>query len=261
MPDLSFGQYELAYNMFSFTVATMFASFVFFILARQQVAPKYRPALVVSALVVGIAGYHYWRILGSWTAAYEFLGVEEGVKATGVPFNEAYRYVDWLLTVPLLLVERVAVLSLPKDKGNGMLTRLIIAAAAMIALGYPGETSDNQSTQMIFFVLSCIPFAYILWVLVGELSKAVEGMNGEVQNLLSKTRTIILITWMFYPIAYLFNVFELSGAMGEVGVQVGYTIADVTAKAFYGVFIYFIAKAKSDAEGWAPAEAGKAAHA
>ena len=72
MPDLSFGQYELAYNMFSFTVATMFASFVFFILARQQVAPKYRPALVVSALVVGIAGYHYWRFLGSWTAAYEF---------------------------------------------------------------------------------------------------------------------------------------------------------------------------------------------
>ena len=259
MPNLSFGQFELVYNMFSFTVATMFASFVCFILVRSQVAPKYRPALIVSALVVGIAGYHYWRILGSWKDAYQFLSVSEGFKATGIPFNEAYRYVDWLLTVPLLLVELVAVLSLPKEKSGGMLTRLIIAAAAMIALGYPGETSDDQSTQMIFFVLSCIPFAYILWVLAGELSTAVQGMNGEVKSLISKTRTIILITWMFYPIAYLFNVFELSGAMGEVGVQVGYTIADVTAKAFYGVFIFLIAKAKSDAEGWVPAESGKTA--
>lgn len=251
MPELSFAQFQLVYNMFSFTIATMFAAFVFFILSRQQVAPKYRPALVVSALVVGIAGYHYWRIFGSWSEAYS---LQDGnYIATGKPFNDAYRYVDWLLTVPLLLVELVAVLALDKTKGRSLLTRLIVAATAMIALGYPGEVSTDMTTQGVFFVLSCIPFAYILMVLWGELGSAVKSMSGDVQSLVSKTRMIILITWMFYPIAYLFNMFEMLGPAGEIGVQVGYTLADVTAKALYGVFIYLIASAKSEAEGYKPA--------
>jgi len=133
--------------------------------------------------------------------------------------------------VPLLLVELVAVLSLDKLKAGSMLTRLVIASVAMIALGYPGEVASDFNTQAVFFVLSCIPFVYILMVLTGELNKATAGMSGEVRGLLSTTRSIVLVTWMFYPIAYLFNMFDALGAGGEIGVQVGYTIADVTAKA------------------------------
>ncbi|MCJ8276585.1 MAG: xanthorhodopsin, partial [Bdellovibrionales bacterium] len=66
MVELSIGQYNLVYNMLSFAIAAMFASFVFFIASRSQVAPKYRPALLITSLVVLIAGYHYWRIFGSW---------------------------------------------------------------------------------------------------------------------------------------------------------------------------------------------------
>jgi bacteriorhodopsin len=250
MPDLSFGQFNLVYNMFSFTIATMFAAFAFFVMARQQVAPKFRPAMIVSALVVGIAGYHYWRIFGSWSDAYAL--IDGSYKATGTPFNDAYRYVDWLLTVPLLLVELVAVLGLAAAASKSLLTRLIIASVAMIALGYPGEVASDFTTQAVFFVLSCIPFVYILMVLTGELGRAVEGMSGKVKGLISTTRTIILVTWMFYPIAYLFNMFDALGPAGEIGVQVGYTIADVTAKALYGVWIYLIAKAKSDEMGYEP---------
>ena len=250
MPNLEIGQFSLVYNMFSLTIASMFAAFVFFIIVMKQVAPKYRIALIVSSLVVGIAGYHYWRIFGSWSDAYQLV---DGVYvATGKPFNDAYRYVDWLLTVPLLLVELVAVLALTKAKSISMLTRLIIAAVAMIALGYPGEISSDFGTQLTFFILSCIPFAYILIVLLGELGKAVESQTGEVKSLISTTRTIILVTWMFYPIAYIFNMLDVLGPSGEIFVQVGYTIADITAKALYGVFIYLIAKAKSDVDGYTP---------
>ena len=110
---LSPGQYSLVYNVLSLTIAAMGASTAFFFLSRGSVLPKYRPALVVSGLVTLIACYHYVRIFMSWNGAFEF--GDMGYIASGEPFNDAYRYVDWLLTVPLLLVELVAVLSLPNS--------------------------------------------------------------------------------------------------------------------------------------------------
>ncbi len=125
----------------------MGASFIFFVLSRSQVAEKYRPALLISALVVAIAGYHYFRISGSWSEAYALSG--GAYSPTGVPFNDAYRYVDWVLTVPLLLIETVAVLALAKNVSNGIAARLGIAALFMIVLGYPGEISTDTGTRLL----------------------------------------------------------------------------------------------------------------
>src|SRR5690606_12792349 len=103
--ELSSSEYSLVYNVFSFTFAAMFASFIFFVLMRPQVAPKYRGALVMSAIVVAVAGYHYFRIFESWSNAF-ILEVDGGLYIdSGIPFNDAYRYVDWALTVPLLVAE------------------------------------------------------------------------------------------------------------------------------------------------------------
>merc|ERR1712199_118281 len=137
----------------------MLGSFVFFVIARNQLSLKYRPALIMSSLVVGIAGYHYWRIFNSWEGAYV---LQEGVyKASGQPFNDAYRYVDWLLTVPLLLAELVLVMRLPEAETTKRCTVLGISSALMIINGYPGETTGEPSTRWVFWVLSMIPFCYI----------------------------------------------------------------------------------------------------
>ena len=160
LPVLNISQYSLVYNAISLTIAAMGASFIFFVLARPQVAEKYRPALLISAVVVAIAGYHYFRIFSSWSDAYALNG---GLyNPTGVPFNDAYRYVDWLLTVPLLLVEAVAVLALAKNVSNGMAARLGFAALVMVALGYPGEISTDTGTRLLWGTLSTIPFVYII---------------------------------------------------------------------------------------------------
>ena len=247
MPDLSFGQYQLVYNMLSFAIASMFGSFAFFVMARGQLSARFRPAMIMSALVVGIAGYHYFRIFISWHEAYEL--VDGAYKASGVPFNDAYRYVDWLLTVPLLVAELVAVLALTRDKRNGLMTRLVIASALMIAFGYPGEVTDSQTTALIFGTLSTIPFVYIVYALWVELEKAVDTKSERVGVLLRNTKLLLLGTWGFYPIAYLAGAMNLlDGATSEVVLQVGYSIADVAAKCGYGVMIYHIARAKMEAE-------------
>jgi len=262
LPSLTANQFSLVYNMLSFAVATMLASMLFFILSRDRVAPKYRISLVVSALVVGIAAYHYYRIFGSWGAAYK-MGAAGTYVASGTPFNDAYRYVDWLLTVPLLLVELITVLALTRGKSGSALTKLVIASALMIALGYPGEVAPAgaNATRAMWGTLSTIPFCYILYVLWVELGKSMSEQPARVSILVRNIRLLLLATWGFYPIAYMMPFFGISGAGATVGIQVGYSIADVAAKCGYGVMIYAIARAKTEAdqEAGEPAAAAVAA--
>lgn len=254
MPELSVNQYDLVYNMLSFTFAAMLGSFIFFVLVRQHVAPQYRGALVMSALVVAIAGYHYFRIFESWEGAF----VLEAGKyiESGKPFNDAYRYVDWLLTVPLLVAELVAVLSLPRKQTTSLTIRLGFAAALMVALGYPGEVAEDNTTRAIWGTISTLPFLYIVWVLFRELGTAMERQPGEARKLIRNTRLLLLATWGFYPLVYMVPYLGSTGATTLVAIQVGYGIADVLAKCGYGLMIYSIARAKSVADGYeAPAMA------
>jgi bacteriorhodopsin len=250
MGTLSSGQYMLVYNVFSFTIAAMLAAFIFFTGARSQVGAKYRPALLVSSLVVAIACYHYFRIFNSWEAAYNLTSGE--YVASGHPFNDAYRYVDWLLTVPLLLIELVAVLALPKAESEGLFGKLAIAAFLMIALGYPGEIATDITTRAIWGTLSTIPFVYILVILWGKLGANLASQPPYVQVLLKNIRLLLIATWGFYPITYMLPMFGISHEASVIGVQIGYAVSDVLAKAFYGVMIYWIARAKSEADGSLP---------
>ncbi len=246
--SLTPSQFNLIYNAFSFAIAAMFASALFFFNARAQVGSKYRLALLVSALVVSIAGYHYFRIFNSWDAAYS---LQNGVYTlTGAPFNDAYRYVDWLLTVPLLLVEAVAVLALPLKEAKPLLTKLTIASIVMIATGYPGEISHDLTTRIIWGTVSTIPFAYILYILWIELSKSLVRQPAPVQALVRNMRSLLLLSWGVYPIAYLLPMLGIVGTSATVGVQLGYTIADVLAKPVFGLLVFAIAitKTKFDQE-------------
>jgi len=241
--SLTASQFNLIYNAFSFAIAAMFASALFFLNAQAQVAQKYRLALLVSAIVVSIAGYHYFRIFNSWDAAY---GLQSGVYTlTGTPFNDAYRYVDWLLTVPLLLVETVAVLALPVKEARPLLIKLVVASVVMIATGYPGEISDNLTTRIIWGTVSTIPFAYILYVLWVELSKSLVRQPAAVQTLVRNMRLLLLFSWGVYPIAYLLPMVGITGTAATVGVQLGYTIADVLAKPLFGLLVFAIAVTKT----------------
>ena len=255
MPDLTILQYATVDNIFSMTVATMGAAAIFLFLSRSMVDAPYRPALMVSGLVVTIACYHYFMIRHSWQGAYALSG--DGYTGTGAGFNDFYRYADWILTVPLLMVELVAVLRLEKSRAKSLLTRLVIAAAAMIALGYPGEVISNPegwTMRVVWGALSSIPFFYILYVLWVELTKSLDMQPVAARRLIEVARLVLLITWAVYPIAYALGgtpqaLLAKSGgavdASGVVFLQVGYAIADMTAKAGFGILIYFIARAKS----------------
>ena len=247
--NLSAGQYNLVYNSFSFVIAAMGASLLFFVLVRGAVAPRHRMALTLSTVVVGIALYHYVRIFNSWVEAFTYTG--GAYVQDGIPFNEAYRYVDWILTVPLLLAELVIVLKLDKGKTRSLLVRLTVAALAMIVAGYPGELAAADSlAKIVWGVVGTLPFLYILYVLFVELGKSLGRQSPGVIRLLSGLRWILLVTWSVYPIAYILPAVINDPVVAEVARQVGYSVADVLAKPLFGLLVLAIALSKSRDDGY-----------
>lgn len=246
MDQITIGQYELVYNFFSFTIAAMGAATVFLWINRSQVASYYRPALTISGLVTFIALYHYLRIFESWEAAYTV--VDGTIQASGKKFNDAYRYVDWLLTVPLLLIELILVMRLSKSETFSKSVRLGLLAAVMILLGYPGEISNVDSVRWMWWALSMIPFLWIMYELFVGLSSSLEAQPESVRGLVNRARWLTVLAWSFYPIVFILPMLGLEGSTASTAIQVGYSIADVVAKAVFGIVIYMIAVRKSEVE-------------
>jgi len=238
---MSIDQFNLVYNAISFAIAAFGASTVFFLLQRSQVSPAYKTALTLSGLVCLITTYHYLRIFESFNSAYV---LKDGlVIQSGMQFNNAYRYVDWLLTVPLLLLEFLLVLRLPHAETYKKGLALTLAAAFMVILGYPGETLTVGFAKVIWWVLAMIPFSYILYEMTKGVGASIKTQPLVVQPLFKKTRLLMILSWSFYPLVYILPLFGLSAF---VSIQVGFTFVDIVAKSVFGILIYIIAQRKSE---------------
>jgi bacteriorhodopsin len=250
---ITVGQFELVYNAFSFAIAVMGAATIFFFLGRSQVAAPYKTALTVTGLVTLIAAYHYIRIFASWEASYTVVAGQ--VTATGIKFNDAYRYVDWLLTVPLLLIELILVMRLSQAETVAKSTKLGLLAALMVVLGYPGEISGVPGTRWLWWSLAMIPFLIIVYDLFVGLKKSIASQPASARGLVSAARWVTVLSWCFYPVVFVFPMIGFTGGAATTAVQVGYTVADIVAKAAFGVLVYMIAVRKSAADEHAAAPA------
>ena len=243
--EFSVNDYNLLFNSFSFTFAVMAAATLFFWLNLSAVNREYRPALVVTGLVTFIAAYHYFQIFHSFSSAYVLKNGE--IVKTGLAFNDAYRYVDWLLTVPLLLIELILVMKLSRSETISKSVKLGSAAALMIILGYPGEISSDSGTRITWWVLSMIPFLYIVYTLFFGLRASINSQPESARGLVNLACYITIAAWSFYPVVYLFPLLGLGeGGATDVFLQIGYSVADIVAKAGFGVLIYMIAVRKSE---------------
>merc|ERR1712118_102687 len=217
----------------------------------SAVADKYKSAVYISGLVTFIAAYHYIRIFNSWVDAYSYEGVPqgEGPKLTGVPFNDAYRHMDWLLTVPLLLIEILFVMKLDPATYSDKAKTLGVCSALMIVSGYYGElvvTGDLTPRLMCWFI-SMMFFLYIVYELLVGLSDATNSeadpvIKGKIQT----AQVMTVISWCTYPVVYLFPMLGINAAHAVMGIQIGYCASDIISKCGVGLVIYQITYAKSN---------------
>jgi bacteriorhodopsin len=249
--------YSSVYNMLSLGIASMLFTSIFLWVGRERVLPKYRFAVMVSATVTSIAAYHYFRMFDSFKEAY---GGSLSLADAFAQYNVGYRYVDWFLTVPLLLVELVAVMGLVRAERNSLLVRLVPAAALMIILGFPGDTKMNvfyEGDASLWGLLSTIPFLYIMYVLFVEISKSLKNQSPAVRKLLSGARILLIATWGVYPITFILAMNSATApTASEVAArEIGYSIADILAKCVFGLLIFTVARIKSSEDDKAFADA------
>jgi len=249
MTDL---QYQAVYNTLSFSLASMMATTMFLWFRSTAVHEKFKSAVLISGLVTFIAAYHYARIFNSWVEAYKYSEGQANPALTGVPFNDAYRYMDWLLTVPLLLIEILLVMKLDPETYSSKSKNLGVAAVLMIVAGYYGEltvTGDLTSRWICWFV-SMIFFLYIVFELLVGLSAATDSETDPVvKDKIKLAQVMTVISWCTYPVVYLFPMIGITASNAVVAIQVGYCVSDIISKCGVGLVIYQITSAKSNKEG------------
>merc|ERR1719428_770621 len=189
---------------------------------------KYKSAVLISGLVTFIAAYHYIRIFNSWV--------------------DAYRYMDWLLTVPLLLIEIILVMQLSPEESNRQCWRLGTLSALMILSGYKGELvlTGDLTPRWISWLISMSFFLFIVQTLLVGLSDATNSESDpKVKDLIRSAQVWTVVSWCTYPIVYVFPMMGISGPSSVVAIQLGYSCSDIISKCGVGLLIYQITLNKS----------------
>ena len=211
----------------SFWLATaiMLASTVFFFIERGDVAVKWRTSLTVAGLVTGIAFWHYLYMRGIWVATGDSPTV--------------YRYIDWLITVPLQIVEFYLILAAVTAVRTGLFWQLLVASVVMLLGGYGGET--GVLSPAVGFIIGMAGWLYIIYLIFfGEASKvSAESGNAASQMAFYWLRLIVTVGWAIYPLGYFLG--YLAGGVDNDSLNIIYNIADLVNKTAFGLAIWYAA--------------------
>ena len=209
----------------------MVAATVFFLMESLRVKGKWRTSLVVGALVTLVAAVHFFYMREVW--------VTTGASPT------VFRYVDWIITVPLQMIEFYLILAACTAIAGGVFWRLFLGSLVMLMGGYLGEAGFINST--IGFVIGMAGWIFILYeIFAGEASKvSAENAPESVQSAFNTMRWIVTIGWAIYPIGYFMG--YLMGGVDANSLNFIYNVADVINKIAFVLAIWAAASAESDA--------------
>ena len=245
-------QHDIVSHVLTLGFAAQAAGLVYFLATLNNVAPRFRLSSVLSAVVMSSAFLELFQIFQNWHNSFVF---SDGVYQLGqTAFSNGYRYMNWSIDVPMLLLQLVIVLGLARKQAVSYGTQFIVGGLLMIWTGYIGQFYEvtNLAPFWIWGAISTVFYVYVLFV-VGQLINRTAGdLPRDPDNLPKAMRFVfwfVLVTWTIYPIAYLMPVLWPT-AWGAVTRQVLYTIADITSKVIYGAILSYIARKRSYAIGY-----------
>ena len=207
----------------------MLAATAFFFMETGNVAAGWRTSVIVAGPVTGIAFIHYMYMREVW--------VSTGDSPT------VYRYIDWLITVPLQMVEFYLILSAVGKANSGMFWRLLLGSIVMLVGGYLGEAGYINAT--LGFIIGMAGWVYILYeIFSGEAGKAAaKSGNKALVTAFGAMRMIVTVGWAIYPLGYVFG--YLTGGVDAESLNVVYNLADFVNKIAFGLVIWAAATSSS----------------
>ena len=202
--------------------AAMVAATFFFWVERDRAEGKWKTSLSVAAMVTGIAAIHYFYMRGVW--------VMTGDSPT------VFRYVDWLLTVPLQIIEFLLILSAIAVVSASLFWRLLVASLVMLVTGYIGEVEQGGLLWPMFIIGTLAWFYIIYEIFAGEAGK-INASSGTVasKKAFHALRLIVTVGWAIYPIGYIMG---YTGSASPEALNIVYNLADFVNKIAFGVVIW-----------------------
>ena len=200
----------------------MLAATAFFFIERGSVAVAWRPSVTVAGIITGVAFVHYIYMRGIW--------VQGGDTPT------VYRYIDWLITVPLQMIEFYLILSAVRKVSSGMFWRLLIGSLVMLIGGYLGEV--DMIPRSLGFAIGMAGWIYILYeIFSGEAGRAAAKSGSKpFVKAFSALRMIVTVGWSIYPLGYIFG--YLTGGVDPNSLNIIYNLADFVNKIAFGLVIW-----------------------
>ncbi len=217
---------------FYFGTAAMLCSAVFFFFERGEVAPKWRTSVTVAGLVTFIAFFHYYFMRDAWCSALASGDLTQ------------LRYIDWLITVPLQIVEFYLILKVVGKVTSGLFWQLLIASIVMLVGGLLGEMGTIN--EVVGFVIGMIGWLYVVYLIFagGAAKASSESGNQAVQSAFNSMKLIVLVGWAIYPIGYIIgNMIDVTN--GTQTMNIIYNFADLINKTAFGLVIWAAAKQDS----------------
>lgn len=217
------------YVAFTFFVGAMamMAAAAFFFLSMSSFDRKWKTSILVSGLITFIAAVHYWYMRDYWQ-----------MNAESPTF---FRYVDWILTVPLMCVEFYLILKVAGAK-KSLMWRLIALSVVMLVTGYLGETVYRDSAAIWGFISGVAYFVIVYEIWLGSAKKIAVQAGGAVLSAHKTLCWFVLVGWAIYPIGYMAGTpgwYE--GVFGGLSLDVVYNIGDAINKIGFGLVVYNLA--------------------
>lgn len=242
------------YVGFTFFVGcmAMMAASVFFFFSMNSVDKKWRTSLLVSGLITFIAAVHYYYMRDYWadsvnviTDAAGALVLDPKVVGDSPTF---FRYVDWILTVPLMCVEFYLILKVAGATKKLMWT-LIGASTVMLVTGYWGEAVDRDNAAIWGLVSGLAYFYMVYLIMFGKAKSLAASAGGSVLSAHNMLCKFVLIGWAIYPIGYMIGTAGSGDAsqwysfMGNLNIDMNvvYNIGDAINKIGFGLVVYNLA--------------------
>jgi len=260
MFTLSVEAYEIVNHVLTLGFAAMGAALLYFVLTKNTVLPKYRTSAVLSVVVMVSAFLLLYVQRVSWENAYDFNG-EAYVLSQGADlFTNGYRYLNWLIDVPMLLIQILFVAGIAGAARMSYMKRFTFSGALMILTGYvgqfyePGRLNASVSAWTIWGLISTAFFIHVLILITKVIKEGAENMEGMPKQIFSAILPLFYVSWWLYPIAYAAPLLLENGTSYEtviVSQQVIYTIADISSKVIYGIMLTITATLLSQQQGFA----------
>ena len=219
-----------------FGAASMLCASIFFFFERGEVAAKWRTSVTVAGLVTFIAFFHYLTMRDSsvWAAS-----------APNFDDLTSLRYVDWLVTVPLQIVEFYLILKVVGKVSSSVFWQLLVASVVMLVGGLLGETVDGF--ELIGFIIGMVGWAGVVYLIFagGAAKASADGKNAAVQSAFNSMKLIVLVGWAIYPVGYVIGNLLGDGGNSVQAMNIIYNFADLINKAAFGLVIWAAAKSDS----------------